>query len=251
MEGSGVSTGRRSVVVIENFYADPMAVRQYALTLPYYLPYQEDAKVLSGEELPQWWASRFRSFEECPFKSSEAILEALESAVDEEIDRNHWRAPCHFDDTVKPCVVDRTGNNSCLWNATFHVKLNRGKGMGHGVHNHVTDSWNSVGTHGWAGVLYLTPRAPLDRGLHLWENIPPGRRFDWMTPPSNWRLVDSFGNVFNRLVLCRGDIPHSGSGGWGTDVATGRMFQTFFFRTHPRATRWPVALQSVGGVGSM
>jgi hypothetical protein len=52
-----------------------------------------------------------------------------------------------------------------------------------------------------------------------------------MTPPENWLHVDTFGSVFNRLILHRGGMPHSGAPGWGTTLDNGRLFQTFFFRT--------------------
>ena len=55
-----------------------------------------------------------------------------------------------------------------------------------------------------------------------------------MTGAENWRLTDTFANQFNRLTLVRGDHPHSGAGGWGHSVETGRMYQTFFFKTRPR-----------------
>jgi hypothetical protein len=43
--------------------------------------------------------------------------------------------------------------------------------------------------------------------------VRPEAQFDWMTPAENWQLVDSFGNVFNRLILVRGDVPHSRADG--------------------------------------
>jgi hypothetical protein len=61
-----------------------------------------------------------------------------------------------------------------------------------------------------------------------------------MTAPANWQSLDSFGNLFNRLVLVRGDIPHSGARGWGRTLDEGRLYQTFFFRTHAASAPWPV-----------
>ena len=108
----------------------------------------------------------------------------------------------------------------------------------------MTDQWNGVGPDGWAGVLYLSPDPPIDGGLHLWRSVTPERRYDWMTPAENWQKIDSMGNVFNRLILVRGDVPHSGAGGWGTRLDEGRLYQTFFIRTH--ATRHlPVSIPTV------
>jgi hypothetical protein len=66
--------------------------------------------------------------------------------------------------------------------------------------------------------------------LRLWRNHDPARNLDWMTPKENWELVDTLGNVPNRLILHRGNLPHSGSAGWGVSPETGRLYQTFFFK---------------------
>ena len=52
------------------------------------------------------------------------------------------------------------------------------------------------------------------------------------------RSIVVIGDFCNRLILVRGDVPPSRSGGWGTRPEEGRLYQTFFFRTastqHPR-----------------
>jgi hypothetical protein len=232
--------------VVEGFYRDAQAVRNYALRQPYYTPYQDLDAVESGVEQAKWWASWFRLFDECPFKSSNLLIDALEQAVGEMIDMEHWRAPFPVDARSKPLPIIDGSNHGCLWNCCFHVKPDNGQQLGEGVHNHVTDGWNSVGPQGWAGLIYLTPKAPLDGGLHLWRNKQPLGNFDWMTSADNWDLIDSFRNLFNRLILVRGDIPHSGAGGWGNSLLSGRMYQTFFFRTWPRRTLWPVSMPDIG-----
>ena len=238
---------RRSIVVIENFYADAHAIRAYALRQHFYTPYQDEQDVDSGRVRATWWASAFREADECPFKSSQRLIEALERAVGEPIDLEHWRASFPLDGNSKPTRRAVTVGQTCVWNCCFHVKPDNGQRLGDGVHNHVTDSWNSVGGQGWAGIIYLSPVAPLEGGLHLWRNVEAERNFDWMTPAEDWELVDSFGNVFNRLVLVRGDVPHSGAAGWGNRLDEGRMYQTFFFRTSHDRDRWPDV--RVSGIG--
>jgi hypothetical protein len=241
-----MTSARRSVVVIEDFYRDPCAVRDHALRQPYYLPYEDERDVEAGRRRATWSASRFREADDCPFKSSLALIDALEQAVGESIDMAHWRASFPLMADGKPAPHVARAPHSCLWNCCFHVKPDNGQTLGAGVHNHVTDGWNSVGPHGWAGILYLTPAAPLEGGLHLWRNKDPDRRFDWMTPAENWERVDSFGNVFNRLLLVRGNIPHSGARGWGDRLDNGRMYQTFFFRTVPRSSVSSLAMPEIG-----
>jgi hypothetical protein len=237
---------RRTIVAVEGFYADPKAVRKYALLQDYYTPYEDQILVQKGRQRATWWASRFRSFDQCPFKSSKTLIGALQDAVGENIDMDHWRGVYPVDKASKPIVSANVSTPTCLWNCSFHVKPENGQQLGDGVHNHVIDSWNSVGPDGWAGIIYLNPGAPLYGGLHLWRNIDSSKNFDWMTQARDWELIDSFGNIFNRLVLVRGDIPHSGAGGWGECIENGRMYQTFFFRTNKRRNIWPVSLSVLG-----
>lgn len=68
----------------------------------------------------------------------------------------------------------------------------------------------------WAGVLYLTPGADPMSGTGIFDEED--------------TLITLIGNVYNRLVLYRGDLFHrSLMPGFGTDVSTGRLTQVFFF----------------------
>ncbi len=89
---------------------------------------------------------------------------------------------------------------------------------------------------GWAGLIYLSQDAPLRGGLKLWRNVDPAHNYDWMTPKENWELIDDLGNVPNRLLLALGH-PAQRRAGWGTSLANGRLYQTFFFRVRPPAPR--------------
>jgi hypothetical protein len=220
---------RRSIVIAESFYERPDAVRALALSLPYYYPYQSQEQLRSGARA-NWMSSRFRPAAECPFKSSWGIIHALEDLVGEEIDMDHWCLGFPIDCEGRADAKRLHHKHSCLWNCSFHVKFRNVQPLGEGVHNHVTDAWNSVGANGWTGLIYLEPQAPLEGGLKLWRNKDARHNFDWMTPRENWDLVDDLGNVFNRLILVRGDLPHSGAAGWGDRLENSRLFQTFFFR---------------------
>jgi hypothetical protein len=220
----------KSIVVVDEFYADPAAVTRYALKQQYYYPYQSDEDVESGRASPKWLSSRFREASDCPFKSSRRLMDALSSITGEAIDLRHWNAsfPTRVDGKARPdCELYE---RSCLWNCAFHLKPKTDQQLGEGVHNHVTDIWNGVGEMGWAGIVYLAIDAPLGAGLKLWRNRDPRRQYDWMTPKEHWELIDDMGNVYNRLILVRGSIPHSGAAGWGSTLRDGRLYQTFFFR---------------------
>lgn len=110
-------------------------------------------------------------------------------------------------------------------------------------------SWiHSDATTDWAGVCYLTPDAPLSAGTGLFrlkENGLRSWRYSEHTDEENknalhnkysqdytkWEMVDRIGNVYNRLILYRGDLFHVSLDYFGTDKYDGRLFQTFFFNT--------------------
>ena len=102
----------------------------------------------------------------------------------------------------------------------------------------------------WAGVCYLTPNAPVDGGTGLFRHKETGLerppRLDdgsydneWLDKHcwphsrdfSKWDMTAKVGNVYNRLVLYRGDLFHSSLDYFGTNKNNGRLFQTFFFNT--------------------
>ena len=92
----------------------------------------------------------------------------------------------------------------------------------------------------WAGVCYLTPDAPLSSGTGLFRHRATGRNrplsrddkspyeaYDY----TKWDMVDRIGNVYNRLILYRGDFFHASLDYFGNNLQDGRLFQVFFFDT--------------------
>ena len=91
-----------------------------------------------------------------------------------------------------------------------------------------------------AGMIYLTPDAPFSCGTSLYAhkdtklrnendfediNVFEGGFYD----KSKFELVDTAGNVFNRLVLFDAKCIHSANEYFGTDVTNSRLFHLFFF----------------------
>jgi hypothetical protein len=110
-------------------------------------------------------------------------------------------------------------------------------------------SWiHSDGTTNWAGVCYLTPDAPLSAGTGIFRHKETGFK-NWIynehteeetkNAPhhvdhidyTKWEMVDKIGNVYNRLILYRGDLFHVSLDYFGKGLTDGRLFQTFFFNT--------------------
>lgn len=48
---------------------------------------------------------------------------------------------------------------------------------------------------------------------------------------TKWDLFDVIGNKYNRLIIYRGDLFHASLNYFGHNYETGRLFQTFFFDT--------------------
>jgi hypothetical protein len=103
-------------------------------------------------------------------------------------------------------------------------------------------SWMHTDPHNtWAGVLYLTPNAPLSGGTGLFkrkmtnntiqetqDELLFGTEAQDMT---KWELVDRIGNLYNRLVLYRGNLWHTSLDYFGSNQDDGRLFQVFFITT--------------------
>lgn len=94
-----------------------------------------------------------------------------------------------------------------------------------------------------AGILFLTPEAPIEAGVSFFRSRLSGQRgrsqdrrlmeltfgggaeFD----RSRWEEVDRIGNLYNRLVLFDAHLAHGASAYFGTRLEDGRLFQNFFF----------------------
>lgn len=102
-------------------------------------------------------------------------------------------------------------------------------------------TWIHADTYNtWAGVCYLTPDAPLSSGTGLFRHKETNRRsvsasedqsmfqsYDY----TKWDMVDKIGNIYNRLILYRGDFFHASLDYFGSNLENGRLFQVFFIST--------------------
>jgi hypothetical protein len=98
-------------------------------------------------------------------------------------------------------------------------------------------------TQSMAGVLFLTPNAPIVAGLSLLRGHLTGLRRRSADPRlmamtygggaefdrARWEEVDRIGNVYNRLVLFDAQLAHGASAYFGGTKEDGRLFQNFFF----------------------
>ncbi len=93
----------------------------------------------------------------------------------------------------------------------------------------------------FAGMVYLTPDAPVSCGTSLFAHKKTGLRNEndfgdvnvfgetGFYDKTKFELVDTAGNVFNRLVLFDAKCIHSANEYFGTDITNSRLFHLFFF----------------------
>jgi glycosyltransferase involved in cell wall biosynthesis len=92
-----------------------------------------------------------------------------------------------------------------------------------------------------AGMIYLTPDAPHSCGTSLFAHKRTGLRNEndfgdvnvfeetGFYDRTKFELVDTAGNVFNRLVIFDAKCIHSANEYFGTDISNSRLFHLFFF----------------------
>jgi hypothetical protein len=95
----------------------------------------------------------------------------------------------------------------------------------------------------YAGILFLTPHAPMAAGVSFFESRLGGLRSRTSDPDrmrktfgdgaefdrSRWIEVDRIANLYNRLVLFDAHLCHGASAYFGDTLENGRLFQNFFF----------------------
>ena len=135
--------------------------------------------------------------------------------------------------TEFPMPKEDGSDASGIYNGSFQYTTSRDR------------SWVHIdGFNNWAGVLYMTPNAPLSSGtafykfndgttckrdMEILDNKSDTDKFS--QDMTKWQLVDKVGNVFNRLILFNSNRFHMSMDYFGDSKENGRLFQVFFFST--------------------
>ncbi len=184
-----------TLLLVDDFYSNALGVREFALSLPF---------TVKGN----YPGARTEILPEPHFSNTKALFEEL---LGKKI--TYW--PTEYNTSYQYTTKD-----SKSW-----------------IHHDPTN---------WAAVLYLTPDAPLESGTAIYRNkesrilrFDPqdpateyNNKSDYTTDEDKWERVVTVSNIFNRLVMYRGEYYHrSMLAGFGDDQFNGRLFQTFFFDT--------------------
>lgn len=191
----------KRVFVVDNFYKDPDLVRNFALSQTYY---------------PGEGAVGYRTRKQF---LSEQLRNSFENIIGEKI-------PDHTEDNVGWLDNGINGRFQFCPAGTpsvFHCDSQK-----------------------WAAVIYLKPDAPPQSGTSFYRHketkIFHNSQIDWNSgdgvkvfnqhtflDKTPYELVDTVGNVYNRLVIFDGGLIHSGVDYFGWDIESSRLFHIFFF----------------------
>ena len=190
---------RFNSLTIDNFYSNPMEVREFALNQEFKVRgnYQgqrtepflhESAKNTLGDILRPfageiiWWGGEYTGSFQYTTASDRSWIHA-DSTTD-------WAAVCYL---------------------TPDAPLSAGTGL----FKHKETGWSNFDYKRENDEEYM-------------KQSPPGHD---MQDYTKWEMVDRVGNVFNRLILYRADNYHVSLDYFGKDKYDGRLFQVFFFNT--------------------
>jgi hypothetical protein len=192
------------LIIVDNFYNNAMDTRKYILT-------QEFS--VKGNFPGQRTVSY----------ANEHLKEIIQKYVE----------PFAGKITEFPCPKPDNSDADKIYNGAFQYTTSREHSWIH------TDKWNN-----WAGVLFLTPDAPLSGGTAFYrfkdgamceddcKFLKNQKEIDRFSQDlTKWDLVDRVGNVFNRLVLFNANRFHMSCDYFGDTKENGRLFQVFFFST--------------------
>jgi hypothetical protein len=193
-----------SVIVVDNFYMNAHDVRKYILT-------QEFS--VKGNYPGQ--------------RTISYATEDLKNIIEKYVES--------FAGKIKDFPIPNAdlSNAATIYNGAFQYTLASDRSWIH------SDKWNT-----WAGVLFLTPDAPLSAGTAFYRfydgamsqedtNLLKNQEIvDRFTQDlTKWEKVDQIGNVFNRLILFNAHNYHMSMDYFGDTKENGRLFQVFFFST--------------------
>ena len=190
---------RFNSLTIDDFYADPMQVREFAL--------KQEFKVRGN-----YPGQRTVSFLNEPIKKKlRDILYPFAGEI------TNWGGE-YTGSFQYTTAADRSwihADSTTDWAAVCYLTPDAPVTAGTGIFRHKET--------GWMNFDYKRQNDP-----EYMKQAPPG---DECQDYTKWEMVDRVGNVFNRLIMYRADNYHVSLDYFGKDLNDGRLFQVFFFNT--------------------
>jgi hypothetical protein len=190
---------RFNSLTIDDFYADPMQVREFAL--------KQEFKVRGN-----YPGQRTESFLNDSIKQKlRDILYPFAGEI------TNWGGE-YTGSFQYTTAADRSwihADSTTDWAAVCYLTPDAPVTAGTGIFRHKET--------GWMNFDYKRQNDP-----EYMKQAPPG---DECQDYTKWEMVDRVGNVFNRLIMYRADNYHVSLDYFGKDLNDGRLFQVFFFNT--------------------
>jgi len=187
---------KTSIIVCENFYEDPDAIRNYALSLDF-----EESDYHRGRRTPQQHVFP-------------GIKEKFEELLGKKIIR--WTETYGMCGRFQYCTAEDAivyHGDSQQWAAVVYLTPDAPYETG-----------TSLLVHKKTGTRHCSD----ERIWDAWKDTAPTGLYLDGTP---WDDIDKIGNVYNRLIIWDGHCPHAASKYFGFTKETSRLFHIFFFDT--------------------
>jgi len=190
---------RVNALVIDDFYAEPEKVREFALN--------QEFKVRGN-----YPGQRTESFlTDATKKTLRDILYPFAGEI------TNWGGE-YTGSFQYTTASDRSwihADSTTDWAAVCYLTPDAPVTAGTGIFRHKETGWMNFDYKREHDEEYL-------------KQAPPGHHSQDYT---KWEMVDRVGNVFNRLIMYRADNYHVSLDYFGKDMYDGRLFQVFFFNT--------------------
>jgi hypothetical protein len=190
---------RINSLTIDNFYSNPMDVREFAL--------KQEFKVRGN-----YPGQRTESFlSDATKKTLRDILYPFAGEI------TNWGGEYtgSFQYTTSSDRSWIHADSTTDWAAVCYLTPDAPISAGTGIFKHKETGW-----------MHFDYKREHDE--EYVKQAPPGHHSQDYT---KWEMVDRIGNVFNRLIMYRADNYHVSLDYFGKDKYDGRLFQVFFFNT--------------------
>jgi hypothetical protein len=217
------------VLVVDDFYSDPKAIRALALKQSF-IQYSPPLVEQVGEAV----AARYRG--QGGLWLSSALFVFAGKIVRSPFTGFAYR-PVTLRDRLQKVVAESISQHSWEnggdgWNGVFHLIDASWTPYRGSIHHHYKPGDVE---RGWSGLVYLSPDAPPSSGTSIWRDKTTGlcvasygAKFEYELPRFELALLVE--NRFNRLLLFRENVLHRAEHGFGVG-RNSRLTQTFFFCT--------------------
>ena len=183
-----------NMLVVDNFYEDPIAVREFALS-------QKIDKIGNHP------GKRTISF------SSHELRTQLQKLIEPYGEIDDMYIPWGYDE-----------NNDKSNSGSFFI--NTSKSLVPWIHNDIS--------HQYSGIVYLKPDAPVESGTLIFEsNISELGKPD-KYDKTKWKVIDTIGNKFNRILIFKCLQYHVPNNYFGINKPDGRLTQVIWFNIIPK-----------------